>query len=694
MKLVRVEIRNFKPFKQLVLPDNGDELPEGLILVKGPNSTGKSSLFEAILWGMWGSDAISLTNDEVVSFTSTHCTVIIEFRVAGSEFKIHREYNSADGPSVVLFSRKGKAWKRIADKTQSVRTKIDEILSLDHKQALQTLLVRQGEVSVIANATPVILRRLLEGIYDIGLLKQMESHLENMEKDIDMKKEALERDYEKPESIRRQIEDYEGRIRHEEGRISELNSEIESTEKMLQSMPDISTLKDIGEAESLVKNANRDLEKAKAALEKDLGKAGFVDVDASLIETRMESLKKVQERAESERTGMSERVNRISQEVGSYQGINRDLSEKIDHLKGVHTGTDEEMLCPTCSKPLTANERDRLVGEYEATIKENKDRIKNLKAERKSLGEDLEITEKKIKQALSSEQAAMRVRESYSRTEEAKEEHDEATKSLQEALSKADVDDLQSLMEQCSVKSISELETKLALLNSTLANLKGDLSKAKADLKREQELLLNLEGKEDLMKKIKMDIDELQRLDAHTKYVRRKLVSGFVADYIFQKRLIGIIKSATNQYVRFFTNDQYTSVDLEPTGARGRSGSGLLLRIWDERDKAWKKASQLSYGDRTAVSLGLRLGISRTMSSIRPLKDSPAKMPMVRCVFLDEPLGGLDRTRREAVVTNLTNDQSFEQIFLITHTDIGGWEGVPTIEVSKEGSSSAATLFT
>jgi hypothetical protein len=45
-------------------------------------------------------------------------------------------------------------------------------------------------------------------------------------------------------------------------------------------------------------------------------------------------------------------------------------------------------------------------------------------------------------------------------------------------------------------------------------------------------------------------------------------------------------------------------------------------------------------------------------------------------------------------VTNLTNDQSFEQIFLITHTDIGGWEGVPTIEVSKEGSSSAATLFT
>ena len=88
----------------------------------------------------------------------------------------------------------------------------------------------------------------------------------------------------------------------------------------------------------------------------------------------------------------------------------------------------------------------------------------------------------------------------------------------------------------------------------------------------------------------------------------------------------------------------------------------MILKIWDERDKAWKKTTQLSYGDRTAISLGLRLGISRTMSSIRPLKDSPILIPRVRTVLLDEPLGGLDKLRREAVVRTLVNDQSFEQI--------------------------------
>jgi ABC-type transport system involved in cytochrome bd biosynthesis fused ATPase/permease subunit len=80
------------------------------------------------------------------------------------------------------------------------------------------------------------------------------------------------------------------------------------------------------------------------------------------------------------------------------------------------------------------------------------------------------------------------------------------------------------------------------------------------------------------------------------------------------------------------------------------------------------------------------------MSSIRPLKDSPVVTPRVRSVLLDEPLGGLDKSRREAVVRTLVNDQSFEQILLITHTDIQGWEGIPVIDVSKTGAASNAVL--
>ena len=48
MKLLRLELKNFKPFRDLILPEDG-ELPDGLIIIKGGNSTGKSSIFEAVL---------------------------------------------------------------------------------------------------------------------------------------------------------------------------------------------------------------------------------------------------------------------------------------------------------------------------------------------------------------------------------------------------------------------------------------------------------------------------------------------------------------------------------------------------------------------------------------------------------------------------------------------------------------------
>ncbi|MFX1369143.1 MAG: AAA family ATPase, partial [Promethearchaeota archaeon] len=54
MRILRIEVKSFKPFRDLVLPNDDEDLPDGLILIRGPNSTGKSSLFEAILWTLWG----------------------------------------------------------------------------------------------------------------------------------------------------------------------------------------------------------------------------------------------------------------------------------------------------------------------------------------------------------------------------------------------------------------------------------------------------------------------------------------------------------------------------------------------------------------------------------------------------------------------------------------------------------------
>jgi DNA repair exonuclease SbcCD ATPase subunit len=263
---------------------------------------------------------------------------------------------------------------------------------------------------------------------------------------------------------------------------------------------------------------------------------------------------------------------------------------------------------------------------------------------------------------------------------------------LKSLLDKSGIGSIENLLETHGAKSVLELERRVAVQKGRLESLSEESKTITENIDSERKQIEELKKLKVEMKEIGAQIKILKNLREHANYVRLKLVSGFVADYVVQKRLIGIIRAATNQYVRAFTNDQYTGVDLEPTRGRGRSGSGLALKIKDERDNAVKKASQLSFGDRTAISLSLRLGISRTMSSIRPFKDSPAISPRVRCVLLDEPLGGLDKKRRTAVVNNLVNDVSFRQILLITHTDVQEWENIPSIDVTKTGNTSTATL--
>ncbi len=692
MKLLKLEVKNFKPFRDLELPQDGIEFPEGLIIIKGPNSTGKSSLFESILWCLWGPTSVSdLNNDELVSFSSTFCRVILQFEVAGARYKIDRRYDSADGMAVVLYMKQDSAWKQITNKSSSVGRKLDEILNLELNQALKTLFVRQGEVSELANAKTVTLRNLLVDIYDIDILKGMTKHLDYFESELAAKVKILSDEYQSPESIQEEVQRCKDRITDYTKSVENRNQEIASTEKLLKDIPSSSSLQKVNDIMTKLDQNNRDLERLTKELENDMSKAGLLDADEVLVQARLDSLKKVKERSETDLEEIEAQKQSIDQETGKISGINHDLKEKITTLTASRSD-ENDTICPTCSKPLSPKERDNLVADYKKEIKSGTAELKELETQRKKHATDTKLIDGKLREIDVSIEATKKTKTTKKQVDEIQSEISNNKNTLDKIVSSVGVSDIGELLQKYKVPSVSSLQLTIAKLQTTLEQAKKSTKEIEENILREELLISDLAGKEARMKEMGAEIEELKRVDEHAKYVRRKLVSGFVADYVFQKRLIGIIRSATNQYARFFTNGQYTGIDLEPTQSKGRSGSGLLLKIWDERDQAWKKTGQLSFGDKTAISLALRLGISRTMSSIRALRDSPAVSPRVRSVLLDEPLGGLDKMRREAVVSNLVNDKNFEQIFLITHTDVQGWEGVPSIDVAKEGSSSTATL--
>ena len=693
MKILGVEAQYFKPFKHLQLPADEGDLPDGLILIRGDNSTGKSSIFEAILWALWGADAVDLTNDELINFGSSFCKVILRFEVGGIYFKIDRSYDPANGMAVMLYTKQNNAWKRIADKSRSVDSKITEILNLELKQALNTLLVRQGEVALIANATPSVLRNLIVRVYNIGLLEDMSNQLGYLESDLDTRIRALEDDYIRPEHIESQIESIEERIKRYESSLKEKQDELKETEDLLQNLPNQDQLKSFHEMIERLDRAERELKRIIETSENELKSAGLVSSSAKVVKARDDALQKESKKLEIEVADHRKSLSEIDIKIGAISGTEKDLKEKIEILKEIdELSTEDVVECPTCAKPLSAEERDKIVKEYQETIEQGMQSMRKLRTSRKTISEDLESADERSIVITKAMDALARVRDAQVKLDQQRDEIQKVKQELKSLLEQSGIASIEKLLDKHGAKSVLELETRINVHKNKLEDLRKASDTIEKDIDVERKQIQTLNEKMLKMRETGAQIDTYRNLREHTNYARLKLVSGFVSDYVVQKRLIGIIRSATNQYVRAFTNNQYSGVDLEPTRGRGKSGSGLALKIKDERDNARKKATQLSFGDRTAISLGLRLGISRTMSSIRPFKDSPAISPRVRCVLLDEPLGGLDKSRRTAVVSNLVNDVSFRQILLITHTDVQEWEGIPSIDVTKTGTTSTAVL--
>jgi DNA repair exonuclease SbcCD ATPase subunit len=101
----------------------------------------------------------------------------------------------------------------------------------------------------------------------------------------------------------------------------------------------------------------------------------------------------------------------------------------------------------------------------------------------------------------------------------------------------------------------------------------------------------------------------------------------------------------------------------------GMESHGLEMTLMDSKDNMIKNKDQLSGGDETSLGLALRIAISKLMARIRPFKNSEKKPPLVNSIIMDEPLASLDSCRRRILVNMLTQDKSFKQVFLITHTD-------------------------
>ena len=698
MRIRRIQLINFKPYKKLILPNENDVFPRGLILIEGPNSTGKTSILDSIIWALWGPTAIGVKNEDLIKFGERYCRVMVEFEVDGKRYLIDRSYDRSAGMQVVLYQydeSKGK-FVDIASKSGEVSKKMQEVLQIDYKQALSTVMVRQGEVNELAVASPASLRELISKVYSLDLLEKVNDVLKKEENLLNEKLNELQSKYVPIERIEKQLKEKNDELESKKSRLKERKSELEGLKTKINELPNPNFIREIEAIIVRIEDFRKQLVSMSKNIEESAKNMGITcEISMKVLDDEISKRDQLLQEKLKELENIEKQIRKLSEEIGGLHGLNRELKDKISKLQKAEKVEEGEFeyRCPICGTPLSKEKMEDIVSHYEREIEENNSTIENLVKKRNVLEEERSKTRIEKEKILVEKSNLKLLKKRLEELENNKKNLTDLKNKLKEMLSKEGYTDVQEMLAKFNFKNLKELHQYVISLNEEYARKETEVDKLIEDISKIEREIDELRREKEEMIKIDKEIKENKKILQHLMHLRRVLMKNFLSQWVVQKRLLGTIKHTAASYLLRFTCGQYSNVDLVPTKPTGERGSGILLTVLDESDGIVKSKDMLSFGDRTAVGLALRLGISKTMSRIKPLKESPQKTPRIRCVLLDEPLGGLDVSRRKEVVDQLVEDEGFEQIFLITHMEIDRKEEIPRVVVRKEGNVSVAEFI-
>lgn len=279
MKILRVEIENFKPYTNVLLPDTPQdpEFPEGLFLITGNNSMGKTSFIQAMLWGLLGDELIEdQQRKTLVKAGESGCKVDVTFDLGGTIYRIVRKLTikrsrtqkgEIDFNEEAVLSRKVNEQGTdnddnfivVVNRPTPVNEEVEQMLGVSASIIEKTVYVRQKDVDRLALADPVELRRLITTLFGLDEFDRVKNDLSKLGTDLQdsiniLKGEVGVLAIEKTELIKRENE-----LSVKEKECIESDSDLNKTLESLSKLPSEDILKRIKSNDADTINKNNEL---------------------------------------------------------------------------------------------------------------------------------------------------------------------------------------------------------------------------------------------------------------------------------------------------------------------------------------------------------------------------------------------------------------------------------------------------
>lgn len=198
MRLHRLELEGFGPFRERQVVDFDAFAADGIFLIAGRTGAGKSSVLDGVCFALYGGapryDGVEkrLRSDHCAPDDPTN--VMVEFSAAGTRWRVNRspEYERPKhrGPGLTAEPHRAQldelvdgAWIGRAARPVDVARELDEILGLNQQQFLQVILLAQGRFAEFLLAKNDDRQRLLRKLFGTRTYEDYQSALEQRRKD-------------------------------------------------------------------------------------------------------------------------------------------------------------------------------------------------------------------------------------------------------------------------------------------------------------------------------------------------------------------------------------------------------------------------------------------------------------------------------------------------------------------------------
>lgn len=269
---------------------------QGLVLIEGENrddptaesnGAGKSTVFEALLWGLYGVTARGLTNEEVVKHGEKTAQVSVEFEDdSGATWIVARQAV----PTKLVLTRDDvpQTLGRIRD----TQEKLESVVGMDASTFTSTVMFGQGNVAPFSTMTDAEQKEVMEKL--IGLEDIEEAHQRAKAEagalgaKLDLVQQDLTRDRE--ESMRLSRE-YVAALDNALAWGAQQKSKLKAQDGIIRKVEKDADVQDIGPYERKVEKAKQDLAD-REAISQELGeKVKRTSREWAEAEARRETLK-------------------------------------------------------------------------------------------------------------------------------------------------------------------------------------------------------------------------------------------------------------------------------------------------------------------------------------------------------------------------------------------------------------------